>query len=100
MNPHLLKKPVVTEKSIGLANTQNVYTFEVASIANKQQVKQAIEELYGVTVVRVNTTTRNASVKKTGKRRLYKKIGRVKKAMVELKKGDSIDLFDIYNNEN
>lgn len=97
MNSHILKKPIITEKSIQLASTGNVYTFEVDKLANKQQIKQAVEELYQVEVIKINTTTRNATVKKTGKRRLAKKIGRVKKAMVMLKKDQAIDLFDIYN---
>lgn len=97
MNPHILKKPIITEKSIQLASIGNVYTFEVDKLANKQQIKQAIEELYAVEVIGVNTTLRNATTKKTGKRRLKKKIARVKKAMVALKKDQSIDLFDIHN---
>ena len=97
MNPYILKRPIVTEKSMQLVNTSNTYTFEVDRLANKQQLKKAIEELYGVTVLSVNTTTRNSKVKKTGKRRLNKQIGKVKKAMVTLKEGDHIELFDIYN---
>ncbi|MBU0576553.1 50S ribosomal protein L23 [Patescibacteria group bacterium] len=96
MNPHILKKPIITEKSIHLASTQNVYTFEVDKLANKQQIKQAVEELYEVKVTGVNTTTKNATLKKTGKRRLFKRIERVKRAMVVLKKGQTIDLFDTY----
>ncbi len=97
MNPYILKKPIITEKSMSLANTSNVYTFEVDRLANKQQIKEAVEKLYGVTVLNVNTTTRNAHVKKTGKRRLAKQVAQVKKAMVSLKEGDHIELFDIYN---
>ena len=97
MNPYILKKPVVTEKSMSLANTRNTYTFEVDRLANKQQIKEAVEKLYGVTVTRVNTTTRNAHLKKTGRRRLTKEIAPIKKALVTLKEGDQIELFDIYN---
>jgi len=97
MNPYILKRPIITEKSMQLANVHNTYTFEVDRLANKQQLKEAVEELYGVTVLRINTTTRNSGVKKTGKRRLNKQVGQVKKAMVTLKEGDHIELFDIYN---
>jgi len=97
MNPYILKRPIITEKSMQLANVSNTYTFEVDRLANKQQLKEAIEELYSVTVLRVNTTTRNISLKKTGKRRLAKKVAQIKKAMITLKKGDSIELFDIHN---
>jgi large subunit ribosomal protein L23 len=97
MNPYILKRPIISEKSMQLANTRNTYTFEVDRLANKQQLKEAIEELYEVTVLKINTTTRNSRVKKTGKRRLGKQVGQVKKAMVTLKEGDHIELFDIYN---
>ena len=97
MNPYILKRPIITEKSMQLANISNTYTFEVDRLANKQQLKEAVEELYSVTVLRVNTTTRNASVKKTGKRRLKKQVGQVKKALITLKEGDHIELFDIHN---
>ena len=97
MNPYILKRPIITEKSMQLANARNTYTFEVDRLANKQQIKEAVEELYGVTVLGVNTTTKNSSVKKTGKRRLKKSIAQVKKAMVALKEGDQIELFDIHN---
>lgn len=97
MNPYILKRPIITEKSMQLANDRNTYTFEVDRLANKQQLKEAVEELYDVTVLNVNTTTRNSSVKKTGKRRLKKSVGQVKKAMITLKEGDQIELFDIHN---
>ncbi len=97
MNPYILKRPIITEKSMQLANNRNTYTFEVDRLANKQQLKEAVEELYGVTVLKINTTTRNASSKKTGKRRLSQSVAQVKKAMVTLKAGDTIELFDIYN---
>lgn len=97
MNPYILKRPVITEKSMQLANTHNTYTFEVSRLSNKQQIKEAVEELYGVTVLRINTTTRNASSKKTGKRRLSKTVSQTKKAMITLKAGENIELFDIYN---
>lgn len=96
MKINVLKKPVITEKSIGLANRENTYTFKVDPRANKHQIKEMIEDLYEVEVIRVNTSTRNPQVKKTGRRRLPKRQGRIKKAMVTLKEGDTIELFDTY----
>ena len=99
MNMQVLKKPVITEKSLGLANTRNAYTFEVDRHATKDQIKMAIEETYGVKVVRINTTTRSADLARTGRRRLTRSVAPVKKAMVTLKDGDTIALFDIYNEQ-
>lgn len=97
MNLHLIKKPIITEKSLSTANQRNVFTFEVDRNANKQQIKEAIEKIFEVEVLKVNTTTRNESVKKTGRRRLNKQLAKVKKAMVQLKEGQTIELFDTYN---
>ena len=96
MKTHFLKRPIITEKAIGLANKYNTYTFEVDPVANKNQIKALIEELYEVEVIKVNTTIRAPQVKKTGRRRLPKRIGRIKKALVTLKKGDAIEIFDTY----
>jgi large subunit ribosomal protein L23 len=96
MNVNILKKPVITEKSIKLASLQNTYTFQVVLNANKNQIKEAVEKLFKVSVIRVNTKTKHAGFKKTGKKRLKKRIGRTKYALVTLKKDDHIKLFDTY----
>src|SRR5690606_42125445 len=96
-NAHIIKQPIITEKSLSLANSQNVYTFEVEPLANKHQIKEAIEAPYGVTVESVNTTVRNAQTAKTGRRRLEKSIGRSKNASIKIKDGESIELFDVYS---
>ncbi|MFL2635683.1 MAG: 50S ribosomal protein L23 [Tepidiformaceae bacterium] len=87
----VLLKPLVTEKSTTLAG-KNQYVFEVDLRANKTQVKESVELVFDVNVLRVNTMI----VK--GKRRRY---GRSlvkrpdwKKAIVTLKPGDSIELFE------
>ena len=87
----VLLKPLVTEKSTTLAG-KNQYVFEVDLRANKTQVKESVELVFDVNVLRVNTMV----VK--GKRRRY---GRSlvkrpdwKKAIVTLKPGDSIELFE------
>ncbi len=85
--------PVVSEKSYDLVEFQNKYTFEVDARANKQEIRRAVEELFDVRVVKVNTMNRE------GKRKRYGwKVGKrkdVKRAIVQLELGDSIDLFGV-----
>ncbi len=85
--------PVVSEKSYDLIEHHNTYTFEVDPRSNKEQIKYAIEKVFDVKVLRVNTMNRQGKVKRTG----YK-LGRrknVKRAIVTLAEGDSIDLFGV-----
>jgi large subunit ribosomal protein L23 len=93
----VLKKPVITEKSLHAANARNMFTFEVDRHATKDQIKTAVEKTYSVKVASVNTTTRSADVERTGRRRLNRTVAPVKKAIVTLKAGHTIDVFDIYN---
>jgi large subunit ribosomal protein L23 len=84
-------RPVVSEKSYAMIG-DNRYTFEVDKKATKPQIASAIEEIFGVSVSKVNT------MNVTGKpRRLRWKEGQTrswKKAIVTLEEGDSIDFFD------
>ena len=83
-------RPVVSEKSYVLAST-NKYTFRVHANAHKTQIRQAVEDLFGVHVVEVRTM----SVKSKPKRRGWTS-GRTrewKKAIVEVREGDSIPIF-------
>jgi large subunit ribosomal protein L23 len=87
---HLIKRPVVTEKSTTMQDLRNQFTFEVAPAANKSEVRKAIETLFGVEVVKVNIVnnpgkTRRA-VGRPGQTRPWKK------AVVTLKKGDTIEI--------
>lgn len=95
INPYIIKAPVITERTLSLANKQNVYTFEVARAANKNQIKTAIEQAFAVSVLAVNTVMSARAKKKTGKKRMLTTTAKTKKALVKLKKGDSITLFDI-----
>ncbi|NPA35106.1 MAG: 50S ribosomal protein L23 [Chlorobi bacterium] len=98
MKPHeIIKRPILTEKSTQLQEKFNRYVFEVDMRANKLQIKDAIEKLFGVKVVKVNTMivpgkvrvryTRRGVIK--GKKRPYKK------AIVTLAPGESIDLLNL-----
>lgn len=81
--------PVVTEKSMTLKNN-NVYTFKVASSANKIQIKDAIEKAFDVKVKSVNTLNTKVKDKRVG--RYTGKTKTYKKAIVTLKDGYSIEL--------
>lgn len=92
MNDHrdVLIAPVVSEKSYGLLD-QNKYTFLVATHANKTQIKIAVEKIFGVKVLKVNTMNREGKKKLTrfglGKR------SDTKSAIVQIAAGERIDIF-------
>ena len=83
-------RPIVTEHSYDQMEN-NVYTFEVAKDSNKVEIRQAVEAIFNVSVVKVNTLNVKPKPKRvrfqTGKTRSWKK------AMVTLNEGDSIELF-------
>jgi large subunit ribosomal protein L23 len=95
MNPYIVIKPVITEKSLRLANVDNTYTFVVQRTANKDQISEAVSKLFEVEVQTIRTITNQKGKKRTGKKRQSVTTGKVKKALVTLKDGHSIDLFDI-----
>jgi large subunit ribosomal protein L23 len=86
----ILIAPVVSEKSYGLLD-ENKYTFVVRPDANKTQIKQAVEAVFGVKVTNVNTINRQGKRKRTkfgfGKRK------DTKRAIVSLAEGERIDIF-------
>ncbi|PIR59027.1 MAG: 50S ribosomal protein L23 [Candidatus Pacebacteria bacterium CG10_big_fil_rev_8_21_14_0_10_56_10] len=94
MKTNLIKRPIITEKSLQLAQQHNAYTFEVSQAASKHQVKIAIAQLYAVDVESVNTLTRPGRVTTTGRRRLRRRHGSTKRALVTLKQGQTIEVFD------
>ncbi|GAA2289168.1 hypothetical protein GCM10010402_54090 [Actinomadura luteofluorescens] len=82
--------PVVSEKSYGLLD-ENKYTFVVRTDANKTQIKQAVESVFGVKVTNVNTINRQGKRKRT--RFGYGKRKDTKRAIVSLAEGERIDIF-------
>jgi len=86
----ILLKPVVSEKAFGLLN-QNKYTFLVDPRSNKTEIKIAVEKVFGVKVLSVNTMNRE------GKRKRLKvgfgKRNDTKRAIVQLAPGESIEIF-------
>lgn len=87
----IIIKPVVTEKSIGMMEN-NKYVFKVALKANKIEIKKAVEEIFKVKVVGVNTVRINGKMKRMG--RYEGKTSDYKKAIVQLAEGDSIEIFE------
>lgn len=93
-NPRdIIFAPVVSEKSYDLIEDSNTYTFEVDPRANKTEVRQAIEAIFGVKVVRVNTQNRKGKLKRTGW--VMGKRPDRKRAMVTLAAGHEIDIFGV-----
>ena len=85
----IIKGSIITEKSNDLVQA-NTYTFSVDVKANKTQIKQAIEEVFKVKVASVNTVTVRPKKKRVG--RYTGTTNKVKKAIVKLKDGSSIEL--------
>ena len=83
--------PIVSEKSYE-ASTRGTYTFKVHSDAHKTQIRQAVEELFEVKVERVNVITVAAKPKRRGMFRGTRPGW--KKAVVQLRAGDSIEIFE------
>ena len=89
----IIIRPVVSEKSFVLAEAGK-YTFRVADKAHKTQIRQAVEQLFDVKVVEVRT----ASVKSKPKRRgqTSGRTRRWKKAIVQVREGDTIPIFQAF----
>ncbi|WP_136636895.1 50S ribosomal protein L23 [Pseudooceanicola onchidii] len=85
----VIRKPVITEKAT-MASEQNAVVFEVSPEANKPQIKEAIEALFGVKVKAVNTTITKGKSKRFRGRLGTRKD--VKKAYVTLEEGNTIDV--------
>lgn len=88
-------KPILTEKATKLTEKRNCYTFEVSPEAGKGQIKDLVESLYGVKVLKVNTAVVRAKNKSrwTKSGLLRGKTARTKKAMVTVGEGQTIDFF-------
>lgn len=95
MNTFIIKRPVITEKSMLIAKTQSAYTFLVELLSTKAQVAEAVEEAFGVDVIKVNMTVLSAKRQRVGKARKMKTNEKRKKAVVTLKKGQKIPLFEV-----
>ncbi|TFH37739.1 MAG: 50S ribosomal protein L23 [Anaerolineales bacterium] len=91
----IIRRPIITEKTAYLSSTLNQYTFEVDVRANKQQIKEAVQTLFDVSVERVNVMNQPAKVGRSLRsRRMQVRSSTYKKAIVTLKAGDRIDVFE------
>ena len=88
---NILIQPLITEKTTGQAQ-KKVYTFEVNRSANKDQIAESIEKIFGVEVKEVKTIIRKGKEKKVGRKMIVKKLPDRKIAFITLTKG-AIDLF-------
>ena len=87
----IIKRPIITEKSMLLVENLNKYTFSVDRRANKVQIAIAVEELFNVKVVKVNKITTTPKKKRVGQYTGFK--SHVTKAIVTLATGSKIEIF-------
>jgi len=91
----ILIKPIITEKATTMSESNNCFTFQVDTQANKIEIKKAVETAYGVSVEKVRTINvrpdRSTKYTKTGIQ--HGKTNAIKKAIVQLAEGETIDLY-------
>ena len=93
-NPRdVILAPIVSEKSYALLEG-NVYTFKVHPDASKPEIHDAVEAIFGVKVTKVNTLNRKGKRKRTRRRMTMGKRSDTKRAIVTLREGDRIELFE------
>ena len=90
----IIHRPVITEKSSVMSDELNQYVFEVASKANKIQIREAVEVIFDVEVMKVRTMVMPAKRGRRG-RNWYRRTKQWKKAIVTLAEGESIELFNL-----
>jgi len=88
----VLHRPLITEKNTAIQAPIGKYAFEVAEEANKEQIKQAVEKAFNVSVTQVNVMTISGKKRRVRGRMIMTPSW--KKAIVTLKPGDKIELFE------
>jgi large subunit ribosomal protein L23 len=91
----VLIKPHITEKTLKLVATENQYTFVVDECANQIDIRNAVSDKFGVSVLGVRILNVLSKIVSYGKKRITGRKGGFKKAIVTLKKGNIISDFDI-----
>lgn len=86
--------PLITEKSMSAASAGK-YSFVVDKRSNKNEIKSAIEKNFNVSVTGISTSITKGRTARSGQRRIEKKLPDFKKAIVTLKKGEKIGLFEL-----
>jgi len=90
----MLLKPIITEKSMALAQTGR-FTFAITADTSKGQVKTAVEKLFSVEVVNVRTLKLATKTRRSGKTRQTRQISPRIKAIITLKPGQTIEYFQL-----
>lgn len=90
----VIHRPVITEKTSVMSDEMNQYVFEVDSKANKIQIREAVEVIFDVEVMKVRTMVMPAKRGRRG-RNWYRRTKQWKKAIVTLAEGESIELFNL-----
>ena len=91
---NVLIRPFITEKSMREAG-MGKFTFIVATTATKYQIADVVEQQFKVDVLKVQTITTKGRTQRVGKRRTEQTMAAFKKAIVTLKKGQKIDMFEV-----
>lgn len=91
---NVIISPIITEKSMAAAS-KNKYTFLVSIKADKDQIKRAVEKKFNVKVLDISTVITKGRSVRTGIKRIEMPMTPMKKAIVTVKSGDKIALFDI-----
>lgn len=89
----VIKRPLISEKTSLEGEGKNIIALEVASDANKIEIRKAVEQLFKVQVAAVNTAVVRGKVKRVGAR--FGKRSNWKKAYVTLKEGSTVDFFEV-----
>ncbi len=97
MKAGIIKKPIISEKATALSENENRFTFQVDKKANKIEIKNAVENMYGVQVTEVRTMNYGggkSSTKYTNRGIVEQRNKQWKKAIVTVADGETIDLFN------
>lgn len=91
----IVRRPIMTEKSLAHIGDLVRYSLEVDRRATKTQIKKAVADQFGVKVLSVNTNIRKGKTRRAARSRVRRAIPPMKKAIVTLAKGQSIELLEV-----
>ena len=91
---YVVLAPLITERSMALVK-QGKFSFKVSLHANKESIRKAIKTMFNVDVIGIETVVQKGKTKRSGTRRMEKRMQPQKKAIVTLKTGQKIDIFDL-----
>jgi large subunit ribosomal protein L23 len=91
-NKYILRRPIITEKASWMQEKSNKYVFEVDKNCNKIEISKAVEEEFNVSVLKVHTFNTHGKVRSRG--RFKGRRPDWKRAIVQLKEGDTIEFFE------